>query len=88
MVAADIHGKNHFKSGTFRKYIEWFEIINHQGKIMRCSRKENTELFLWTIGGMGLTGVIINVAFYLKKIETAWINQRKLVSKIINQTFD
>ena len=88
MVAADIHGKNHFKSGTFRKYIEWIEIINHQGKIMRCSRKENTELFLWTIGGMGLTGVIINVAFYLKKIETAWINQHKLVCKNINQTFE
>ncbi len=88
MVAADVHGKNHYKSGTFSKYVDWIEIIDHHGKIIRCSRKENTELFLWTIGGMGLTGVILNVAFYLKRIKTAWINQRKLVSKNINQTFE
>ena len=88
MVASNVHGKNHYKSGTFSKYIEWIEIINHDGKIVRCSKTENTELFRWTIGGMGLTGIIINVAFYMNRIKTAWINQTKLVSKNINQTFE
>ncbi len=88
MVAADIHGKNHYKSGTFRKYVEWLEIIDHKGKIIKCSREENKELFFWTIGGMGLTGIILNVAFFLKPIKTGWINQRKLIAKNINQTFD
>ena len=88
MVAADIHGKNHYKFGTFRKYIKWLEIINHKGKIIKCSREENQELFFWTIGGMGLTGIILNVAFFLKPIKTAWINQRKLVAKNIFETFD
>ena len=88
MVAADIHGKNHYKFGTFRKYVEWLEIIDHEGRIIKCSREENKELFFWTIGGMGLTGIILNVAFFLKPIKTAWINQRKLVAKNIIQTFD
>ena len=88
MVAADVHGKNHYKAGTFSKYIEWIEIINHNGEVVRCSRKENKELFLWTIGGMGLTGIILNVAFYLKRVKTSWINQSKLVCKNINQTFE
>ncbi|WP_032516607.1 MULTISPECIES: FAD-binding oxidoreductase [Prochlorococcus] len=88
MVAANVHGKNHYKSGTFSKYIKWIEIIDHNGEIIKCSRKKNSELFLWTIGGMGLTGIILNVAFYLKRIKTAWINQSKLVSKNINQTFE
>ncbi len=87
MVAANVHGKNHNKSGTFSKYIKWIEIIDNNGEIIRCSKKENAELFLWTIGGMGLTGIIINVAFYMNRIETAWINQTKLVSENINQTF-
>ena len=73
---------------SFSKYIKWIEIIDHNGEIIRCSKKENTELFLWTVGGMGLTGIILNVAFYLKRIKTAWINQTKLVSKNINQTFE
>ncbi len=87
MVAADVHGKNHYKYGTFGKYIEWIEIINHQGKIIKCSRDENTELFFWTIGGMGLTGIILNVAFFLKPVTTAWIKQRKLIANNIEQTF-
>ena len=87
MVAANVHGKNHYKSGTFSNYIKWIEIIDNNGEIIRCSKKENAELFLWTIGGMGLTGIILNVAFYMKRIETAWINQTKLVSKNISQTF-
>ena len=69
MIAADIHGKNHCKFGTFRNYIEWLEIIDNDGKIKRCSRDENKELFFWTIGGLGLTGIILNVAFYLKPIK-------------------
>ncbi len=86
MVAADVHGKNHYKFGTFAKCIKWIEIINHQGKIIKCSREENTELFFWTIGGMGLTGIIINVAFFLKPVKTAWIKQSKIVANNIEQT--
>ena len=87
MVAADVHGKNHYKNGTFSKYIKWIEIINHNGKIIRCSREENTQLFFWTIGGMGLTGIILNVAFFLKPVQTSWIKQSKLVANNIQQTF-
>ena len=70
LIAADVHGKNHHKEGSFGDYIEWLEIITTNGEIKRCSKKENSELFNWTIGGMGLTGVIINVAFYLRAVST------------------
>ena len=85
MVAANVHGKNHYKSGTFSKYIKWIEIINHNGEITKCLEKIRN--YSWIIGGMGLNGIILNVAFYLKRIKTAWINQNKLVAKNINQTF-
>ena len=88
MVASDVHGKNHHKNGSFSKYIKWLEIINIDGEIIRCSRDENKELFLWTLGGMGLTGIIINIAFFLKPIETSWIKQRLLVGKNIDHTFE
>ena len=63
MVACDVHGKNHHKDGSFGNYIEWLDIITSEGEIKRCSKKNNSELFNWTIGGMGLTGTIIRVAF-------------------------
>ena len=88
MVACDVHGKNHHKEGSFGDYIEWLEIITASGEIKRCSKKENPELFNWTIGGMGLTGVIINVAFYLRAVSTSWIKQKIITAKNIDHVFE
>ena len=74
-IAADIHGKNHHKDGSFRTCIDWLDIIGADGEIQRCSRNENSHLFEHTIGGMGLTGVILRAAIRLKPIETGWIKQ-------------
>jgi FAD/FMN-containing dehydrogenase len=84
MVAADVHGKNHHKDGSFAKFIDWFEIIDESGNLHRCSPTENIELFGWTIGGMGLTGIILKIAFRLRRVETAWMKQRTLVAENID----
>ncbi len=87
MVAADVHGKNHIKNGSFGRYVDWIEIMNIDGEIVKCSRDENSELFFWTLGGMGLTGIILKVAFFLKSVKTAWIKEKTLVASNINQAF-
>lgn len=88
MVACDIHGKNHHKDGSFGKYVKWIDIITTDGKIKRCSKKINSELFYWTIGGMGLTGIITQIAFYLHPVNTSWIKQKTISAKNINHTFE
>jgi decaprenylphospho-beta-D-ribofuranose 2-oxidase len=86
MVACDVHGKNHHKDGSFGNYIEWIDLVTSNGEIKRCSKKENTELFNWSIGGMGLTGIIIQVAFYLRPVKTSWIKQKTISAKNIDDT--
>ena len=88
LIAADVHGKNHHKDGSFRNFVEWFDLINSKGEIIRCSKNENSDLFEWTIGGMGLTGIIIRAAIKLRPVETCWIKQKTLVAKNIDQTFE
>ena len=74
-IASDVHGKNHHKDGSFRNFVEWIDLINSKGEIKRCSKNENSDLFEWTIGGMGLTGIIIRTAIKLRSIKTCWIKQ-------------
>jgi FAD/FMN-containing dehydrogenase len=81
MVACNVHGKNHHKDGSFDSSLEWIEIINYEGKILKCSRHANEDLFNWTIGGMGLTGIITKVAFRLRKVTSSWIKQKTIVTK-------
>ena len=88
MAAADVHGKNHHKEGSFSNFVDWIELVNENGKVIRCSSDENPEIFQWTLGGMGLTGIIIRMAIRLKRVETAWITQKTISTKNLNETID
>ncbi len=88
MVAADVHGKNHHKDGSFGRYVNWIDLICLDGNIKRCSRDENSDLFNWTIGGMGLTGVIIKISMNLRKVETSWIKKKTLIADNLNDAIE
>lgn len=87
-VASDIHGKNHRAEGSFCKHVEEIEIMLQDGAIVLCSRKENEDLFEATCGGMGLTGVILNVKFHLKKIETSFVRQKCIKTTSLEETLN
>lgn len=77
-IAADIHGKNHHVEGCFSNHVESFRLLKANGEIATCSRTENPNLFWATVGGMGLTGFILDASFRLKKIETTKIAKRTI----------
>lgn len=86
-VASDVHGKNHHAEGCFSESVLMFRLMDGDGQIHECSREENTQLFWATIGGMGLTGMILSVKFQLKYIETAWIRQESLKADNLEEIF-
>ena len=88
MIAADVHGKNHHLTGSFGSHVLWLDIITAQGRIIRCGPNENCELFQATIGGMGLTGIILRAAFKLQRVETGWIRQQTLVASNLKHVME
>ena len=88
MIAADVHGKNHHKDGSFGSYVDWIDVLTADGSVQRCSKITNVELFDWTIGGMGLTGVILRAAVRLRPVPSAWIKQRTIVTRNIKHTIE
>lgn len=87
-LASDVHGKNHHVAGTFSEHVVWFDLQVADGRVLRCSRTENEQLFQLTCGGMGLTGLILRLAFYLKPIPTAYIRQKTLVARNLQEVMD
>lgn len=73
MVAADVHAKNHHVEGTFGRHVERLRIRLGDGSVVWTSREELPDLFRATLGGMGLTGHVLEVIFRLKRIPSAWI---------------
>ncbi len=86
-IAGDVHGKNHHQEGCFGNTVESLTLMMADGQIMKCSRTENRELFLATCGGMGLTGIILQASFYLKKVFSQTIEQTTIKNKDLEDTF-
>lgn len=71
-LAANVHGKNHHLRGAIVKFVNWLDVLTERG-VVRCSAEQDAELFYATIGGYGLTGLILRASLRLKKIESAWV---------------
>src|SRR5204862_1475168 len=63
-LSSNVHGRG-LAMKPLISNIESFTLINADGKPIRCSRDENTELFRLAIGGYGLFGLIDSVTFRL-----------------------
>ncbi|MGM0631663.1 MAG: FAD-binding protein [Pseudomonadota bacterium] len=77
-VASDIHGKNHHLDGCFSDHVDSIRLMSGDGDILSCSPTERAEVFHATCGGMGLTGVIIDVSLRLKRVPGPMIRQQSL----------
>jgi FAD/FMN-containing dehydrogenase/short-subunit dehydrogenase len=67
-IANDVHGKNQQHLGTFGCHVLSLELARGDGTRMICSRDENPGLFAATIGGMGLTGLILSATIQLRRV--------------------
>ncbi len=72
-IAADIHGKNHHRDGSFGRFVVELRLMLADGSEVVCSPNTRPELFWATVGGMGLTGCILSAKFLLKRVPTAYV---------------
>ncbi|MEO8071359.1 MAG: FAD-binding oxidoreductase [Acidobacteriota bacterium] len=77
MVAADVHGKNHHVRGSIGKHVRAIRLRVGTGAIVECSREHEPDLFRATIGGMGLTGHILEVEMRLERVPSPWVVGKK-----------
>ena len=72
-IAADVHGKNHHRDGTIANFIRDFRLLTPAGEVLTCSPTEHSDVFWATLGGMGLTGVILSGRIELRRVESAYL---------------
>ncbi|WP_218952325.1 FAD-binding oxidoreductase [Amycolatopsis anabasis] len=72
-IANDIHGKNHHSAGSFGNHVVSMDLLTADGEIHTLAPNgPGAELFWATVGGIGLTGIVLRARLRMKRTETAY----------------
>jgi decaprenylphospho-beta-D-ribofuranose 2-oxidase len=72
-IAADIHGKNHHIKGSWGSHVLSLRLIDGFGAVRELSPTQEPELFWATIGGMGLTGIVVDATVQMSPIGSSFV---------------
>ncbi|GAC1607194.1 MAG: FAD-binding oxidoreductase [Aquirhabdus sp.] len=86
-IANDVHGKNHHVSGSFGDHVRRIQLIRTDGTIIECGSGLLPEWFSATVGGLGLTGVIIQAEIQLRRVAGPWIDTETLPYANLDEFF-
>ncbi|HJO34044.1 MAG TPA: FAD-binding oxidoreductase [Anaerolineales bacterium] len=75
-AAMNIHGKNHWRVGSFGEHVLAFSALLPTGEVVRCSRAERPELFHGMLGAFGTLGCFLSLTLQMKRVQSGSVRVR------------
>jgi decaprenylphospho-beta-D-ribofuranose 2-oxidase len=72
-IASDIHGKNHHRDGALARHVAGISLCTPAAGLIEVSPESDPDLFYATLGGMGLTGVVVQATLHAEPLRTPWV---------------
>jgi decaprenylphospho-beta-D-ribofuranose 2-oxidase len=86
-IASDIHGKSHHVTGSFSNYLLEITLLTSSAGILKLQPHGKTSKLFWaTVGGLGLTGVILEARIKLLRVTTSYVLTQNLRTESLDET--
>jgi decaprenylphospho-beta-D-ribofuranose 2-oxidase len=90
-IGSDVHGKNHHSAGSFGNHVVWLQLLVADGRVLTLTPQGSSEdpdasIFWATVGGVGLTGIILRAKLNMTRTETAYFIADGVVTHDLDQT--
>ncbi|MFZ2509864.1 MAG: FAD-binding oxidoreductase [Gordonia sp. (in: high G+C Gram-positive bacteria)] len=90
-IGCDIHGKNHHSAGSFGNHVVEISLLIASGKVLTLTPEGSPDdpdgsIFWATVGGIGLTGIILRAKIKMTRTETAYFIADGAVTKTLDET--
>ncbi|QYH18951.1 FAD-binding oxidoreductase [Corynebacterium aquatimens] len=92
-IGPDIHGKNHHSAGSFGDHVLSMELLVADGRVLHLEPEGSADdpdgtLFWATVGGMGLTGIILRARIQMTFTETAYFISDTVRTSTLDETIE
>ncbi len=92
-IGNDVHGKDHHSAGSFGDHVRSMDLLVADGRVLTLTPDGSTDdpdasLFWATVGGIGLTGIILRATLAMARTETAWFIADGVVTHSLDETID
>ena len=87
-IANDVHGKNHHSAGSFGDTVLALKLVRTDGQVVECGPATQADWFSATVGGMGLTGLIVHATLQLRRVPGPWLETETIPYGGIDEFFD
>jgi decaprenylphospho-beta-D-ribofuranose 2-oxidase len=87
-IAANVQGKGAFRAGTFRHAVVDVTLFHPDAGWITLSRDENPSIFELTMGGFGLTGIIVSATLQLEPLPGYEVSTRVSPLATLSEGFE
>lgn len=87
-IANDVHGKNHHALGSFGDHVRSLTLLRTDGQLIQCGPDHQPDWFAATVGGLGLTGLIVCAELQLRPVSSAWLGTDTIPYANLDEFFD
>ncbi|HOA87803.1 MAG TPA: FAD-binding oxidoreductase [Propioniciclava tarda] len=90
-IGCDVHGKNHHSAGSFGDHVASMDLLVADGRVLTIRPEGSPDdpdgrLFWATVGGLGLTGIILRVTLTMTRTETAYFLADGVRTRTLDET--
>lgn len=86
-IANDVHGKNHHRHGTFGDHVLQITLLRSDGETIECGPQLRAKWFAATVGGLGLTGLVLTAQIQLRPAFGPWVENESLAFSSFDEFF-
>ena len=87
-IANDVHGKNHHAVGSFGDHVLGLTLARTSGEVLQLDWTSAPDMMSATVGGMGLTGVVVTAELQLRRVSSPWLRTETLPYQGLSAFFE
>jgi decaprenylphospho-beta-D-ribofuranose 2-oxidase len=90
-IGSDVHGKNHHSAGSFGNHVASMQLLVADGRVLSLTPSGSPDdpdasIFWATVGGVGLTGIVLRAVLNMTRTETAYFIADGVVTNTLDET--